>query len=181
LGQLIGRALAYYLNACKSGAFLLILISFAAMTAAQVHAVATYPVKIFTQSVLVQIVFLATTPFILGLIFGSSYVRRKIEVITPKMPKAAFWLRMLVPADFKEKNFPEVRVRVDMGGYVVRFVGFVVNEWGEGDERWCRVAIPTFPLPVTGILIEVPKRQLAFSGRKFQDMAMIYISFGMKS
>ena len=150
------------------------------MTAVQVYGTATYPVKIFTASILGQIVFLAIAPFFLGLIFGSAYVRRKIEAVTPKKPQAAFWLRMLVPADFKEKNFPEVRVRADMGGYVGRVVGFVVNELSEGDERWCRVAIPTFPLPLTGILIEVPKRQLAFTGRRFQDTAMLYITFGMK-
>jgi len=179
------RLVSWYVGNYKAGGFVIIIFSFTLFILAKLYELITFPVRLFSDSVLVGLLFLVIFPPLLGYFFSVGWLRlltAKLQLKFPegKYPRLRLALKFFSPGDIREKNFPEVKVKLGFGDKEVRFIGFVVREWEESGVVWCRVAIPTYPLPATGNFIEVKKSELIYTGRRLEEGAFTFLSFGSK-
>lgn len=92
------------------------------------------------------------------------------------------WFHKFIPSSdqlekFKSGSYSEVQVEICPEIFVR---GILIKEWTEGDVSWCRVLVPTTPVPMTGNLIEVEKSKILITGRSAEDLFRTYLSLGMK-
>jgi uncharacterized membrane protein len=92
------------------------------------------------------------------------------------------WFHKFIPSSdqlekFKSGSYSEARVEIYPGIFVR---GILIREWPEGEVWWCRVLVPTTPVPMTGNLIEVEKSKVVITGRTAEDLFRTYLSLGMK-
>ena len=180
------RLLKFYSSHYKSGVFVLIALGlvyyFCSFIWQTVYSFLGHFVASHGLLVLLSASFIILVPAILGLllyiIFLISFVAPFLEWLTPRAPNLAAVLKLLSPV--KEERFAEVRVTLGDANYPLALTGYLAKEYTLGEEEWCRVGVPTYPLPTTGFLIDVRKSQLRKTGRSFSEMAVTYFSFGTK-
>ncbi len=176
--QYYKRYISYY----KVGGFTLLIISIILYLFAQLYQLLVLPIYQLTGSIVTAILLILIIPPLLGLLLASNTFRFHsfLDRFSEKYPRTARIVHLLSPGDIKENSFPEVKVEVLIDNQKIRILGYVVQEYREHDEIWCRVAIPTFPIAVHGNFIEVQKQNLIYTGRNVQDTALTLLSFGTK-
>lgn len=171
-----------YFSYYKVGGFVIIFVGLGLYLVLQIYNLATYPVRFFTDSRIIAILVLLIVPPLLGFLLTRNFFRLQgyIAGLSKKHPRITNLLTIFSASNIKENKFAEVKIEAEIGGKKIRFLGFVVQEYRQAGELWCRVAIPTYPVPVTGNLVEIRKSDLFYTGRNFEDVAFTFISFGTK-
>lgn len=174
----------FYSANYKLGAFVIVFSGLVLYVLVKLFEIVSYPLSFLPGPLPVHIFLAFATivaiPPLIGTFLSSNFVRRSIESLEFSYPKIYFLFKFLYAEDIKERKFPEVKIEFREGISRTRLLGFVVREWTDGGETWCRVAIPTFPLPATGNFIEKPKSELIYTGRQFSDAILTCLSFGTK-
>ncbi len=118
---------------------------------------------------------------LVGWILEKPMFRGMFDLLLARLPIVS-WFHKFIPSseqleEFKKGKYSEVRVEIHPGIFVR---GILVKEWKEGKVPWCRVLVPTTPVPMTGNLIEVPRSKARITGRSADELFRTYLSLGMK-
>lgn len=118
---------------------------------------------------------------LVGWILGKPMFRGVFDSLLAQLPIVS-WFHKFIPSseqleEFKKGKYSEVRVEIHPGIFVR---GILVKEWMEGGVSWCRVLVPTTPVPMTGNLIEVERSKAIITGRSADELFRTYLSLGMK-
>ncbi len=118
---------------------------------------------------------------LIGWALDKPVLRRLFDSLLARLPIIS-WLHKFIPSSeqlekFKSGSYLEVKVEICPG---IFFRGVLIKEWEEDNQLWCRILVPTTPVPITGNLIEVEKYKVKITGRKAEDLFRTYLSLGMK-
>lgn len=171
-----------YFSFYKAGGFVIVFVGLGFYLVLQIYNLATYPVRFFTDSRYIIAFVMLIAPPLVGFLLTRNFflLQGYLDGLSKKYPRTANLLKLFSASSIKENKFPEVKIEADVCGKKIRLLGFVAQEYWQGGEVWCRVAIPTYPVPVTGNLLEIRKSDLIYTGRNLEDVAFTFISFGTK-
>ena len=186
--SLLGQYFSYY----KAGGFVLVIAGLLLFLLMQIFRLLTFPVSLLTDSRLIIVIFVVLFPPLFGFLLTRNFLRlQKIfrlqniaEKCSKKYPRlfnvTENLIQLLSAGDIREKKFHEVEIEFEIGGKKIRVLGFVVREYSVSGEIWCRVAVPTYPMPATGNFVQIRKTDLIYTGRTLPDTAFTFMSFGTK-